>query len=161
MIDKKKFNEQNFTSFGIIEKLRFDEKGRVAKDWKPSQASSVDLRNDLRDIMWDKTDAYRSEIGENMGDYPIIDILCRIPPDTMKKALNGRYKITRNFLAKFTVGLKLEIDAANKLFKDHSGELNITNDFDYIVYHALKTKDDINDFIQELDDLIGINLDRS
>ena len=53
MIDKKKFNEQNFTSFGIIEKLRFDEKGRVAKDWKPTQASSVDLRNNLRDIiMW-------------------------------------------------------------------------------------------------------------
>lgn len=161
MIDKNKFYNQVFSSFGIIEKVPTNKIGRVPNEWKPIQSTDAELREDIRKLMWDKTDEYRKSIGKEMGDYNIIDILCRIPPDTMKKALNGRYKITRNFLAKFTVGLKLDIEMANKIFQDHSGELNLTNDFDYIVYHALNTKDDIDDFIQEMEDLIGINLDRS
>ena len=85
---------------------------------------------------------------------------CRIPEDTFKKAINGKYKYTRSFLAKYSVGLKLDMDQANKLFRCHSGELNLTNDFDYIIYHALKTKDDIDYFIQETFEYTGIKLER-
>ena len=67
--------------------------------------------------------------------------------------------LTRNFLAKFTVGLKLDIEESNELFRKHSGELNLTNDFDYIVYHALKSKDNIEFFLDEVYEYLGINLD--
>ena len=161
MIDKDIFEKQNFLSHGVVEQIDNIGIGRVPGDWKPSNSIDAEFREKIRDIMWEKADEYRAKTGEKIGDYYFIEKYCRIPEDTMKKAINGKYRITRNFIAKFTVGLKLDIEAANSIFKDHSGELNLTNDFDYIVYHALKTKDQIDDFIIELNDLIGINLDQT
>lgn len=160
MIDKKEFYKQNFSSRGIIVKNNDSKAGRVPVGWKPENDDKK-LRLLIRDIMLKETDKYRNKTNKSFGDYTIIEEACRIPTDTMKKALSGRYKITRNFLAKFTVGLKLGIDISNSLFKIHSGELNLTNDFDYITYFALKTKDDIDDFIEEIDKFLGINLDRT
>lgn len=163
MIDKKEFYEQKFTSTGIIEQKSNIGIKRVPRGWEPMNDGEkyTELREKVRKIMLNKTDEYRNEINKDFGDYTVIEETCRIPTDTMKKALSGRYKITRNFLAKFTVGLKLGIEIANFLFIMHSGELNLTNDFDYITYHALKTKDDIDDFIEEVDGFLGINLDRT
>lgn len=161
MIDKSKFQDQNFTSHGVVEVNPDNGIARVPGGWKPNNLIDSDFRVEIGQIMCDEAEKHRDKTGNKIGDYNFVDIHCRIPPDTMKKALNGKYKITRNFLAKFTVGLKLDIEFANSLFKDHSGELNLTNDFDYIVYHALDTGDHIDDFIQEMDDLIGINLDRT
>jgi len=159
MINKDEFKKIKFLSHGIIEKNYGREFYRVPGQWIPINNNGPELREKIRNIMWEKADEYRSKYNVKMSDYSIIEKCCRIPQDTMKKALNGRYRITRNFLAKFTVGLKLDIEEANSLFKKHSGELNLTNDFDFIVYHALRTKDDIDYFINEVYEYLGINLD--
>lgn len=161
IIDKKEFEKQIFTSTGIIKPLPNQGVGKVPIAWQPGNDKTAELREKIRDIMFEKVDEYRIRTNKQFGDYTIIEECCRIPTDTMKKALNGRYKITRNFLAKFTVGLKLNLELANSLFGMHSGELNGTNDFDYIVFHALTTKDQIDDFIEEVEELLGINLDKT
>lgn len=160
MIDKTQFEKQIFETHGSLGKGCEKELKRVPAGWKPSNSESSDLREKIRDIVWEKADEYRSINNVKIADYDVIERCCSIPNDSIKKAINGKYKITRNFLAKFTVGLKLEMEVANSLFRDHSGELNLTNDFDYIVYHALETKDDIDFFIDELNKYTGLNLDR-
>ena len=142
MIRESEFRKTSFASRGIREPDR--SLTRVPEGWN---RTNVDIRIQLRDIMLERTELYREQMKVKMSDYNIIELCCRIPTDTMKKALNGKYKITRNFLAKFTVGLQLELDQANDLFRQHSGNLELTNDFDFIVYHALLTKDGIDDFI--------------
>ena len=79
-------------------------------------------------------------------------------PGTMN-IITGKYNITRNFLAKFVVGLKLGIEEANELFYLESGKLNLTNSFDYIIYHALEDKDLIDFFIEEVEKYTKIKLD--
>lgn len=160
MINIIEFKKHVFISNGIIESKPTKGIGRVPVGWEPN-SNDTELRQKIRDIMLKETKEYLIRTKKDFNNYTIIEICCRIPTDTMKKALNGRYSITRNFLSKFTVGLKLDLETANSLFRIHSGELNLTNDFDYIVFHALKTKDDIDDFIEELELLIGINLDKT
>lgn len=159
MINKSQFDKQVFKSHGILNVNYKNQFNRVPSGWVPNNSISADLREKIRDIVWKKSDEYRAENNASISDYDVIELCCRIPNDTMKKAINGKYKLTRNFLAKFSVGLKLEIELANALFRKHSGELNLTNDFDFIVYNALKTKDDIDFFINELKEYTGINLD--
>ena len=160
MINKTEFQKQTFKTQGILNQSMENGLNRVPNGWVPNNANSSELREKIRDIMYEKAERYRDTNKEKISDYNFIEISCRIPNDSIKKAINGKYKITRNFLAKFTVGLKLEIEEANTLFREFSGELNLTNDFDYIVYNALKTKDDIDFLINEVEEYTGINLDR-
>ena len=41
------------------------------------------------------------------------------------------------------------------------GALNLTNDFDYITYHALKDGDDIDSFIEEVYRYMKVDLSQS
>lgn len=159
MIDKKKFQNQIFKTHGVMKQNNEKGLSRIQGDWKPNNSNSIDLREKVRNIVWEKSDEYKLVNKVKISDFDVIQICCSIPIDTVKKAISGKYKLTRKFLYKFTVGLKLDIELANSLFKEHSGELNITNDADYIVYYALKTKDDIGFFIDELYKYTGINLD--
>jgi len=165
MIDKKEFQKQIFETHGILEKADEYCAYKVPLAWvrqnafKGSETSAL-LRKKIQEITWEKADEYKSTNNKKITDNNFIERFCHIPCDTYKKAISGDYTLTRNFLAKFTVGLKLEIEQANELFRMHSGELNLTNDFDYIVYHALKTKDDIDFFIDEVYKYTGITLDR-
>ena len=159
MINKSEFDQQIFTIHGIIEEDSKEGLNRVPNGWMPTNSNSTDLREKIRDVFWEKTEEYHQQKKIKISDYDVIELCCRIPTDTMKKAMNGKYKVTRRFLAKYAVGLKLGISRANDLFSQHSGELNLSNDFDYIVYHALKTKDDINYFINEVYEFLKINLD--
>lgn len=159
MIEKDQFNRIQFQSFGILEYHEMESKYKVQENWEMNN-NLAELRVNIRDVMWDECDKYREINKVSDSDYNIIELLCRIPSDTLKKGIAGKYKVTRNFLAKFCVGLKLDVEKAESLFKQHSGELNLTNDFDYIVYHALLTKDIIDDFIEEVHNYLGINLDR-
>lgn len=161
MIIKSEFQKQNFRTFGIMETANAEKTGkmRVSKDWQPTN-NPLELRLKVRDIVWSKADEYRDKHDIKISDYNVIERCCRIPADTIKKAINGRYNITRNFLSKFCVGLKLEIEEANELFELQAGELNLTNDFDYIVFHALKTKDNIDYFLEEVYEYTEISLDR-
>lgn len=165
MIAKDIFMEQKFLTHGIIE--NHDKKSfRVPQGSNFPNNNLAKLRGEVRDLVIEKAIAYRMENNVKMSDLNIIEICCRIPTDTTKKAINGSYNITRKFLAKLSVGLKLDLKTANTLFRAHSGELNPTNDFDFIVHHALELKDgkvevdEIDDFIEEVYELLGINLDR-
>lgn len=159
MLTRDEFERQTFDSHRIVEFI--DKKGlyKVPKDWEPIDNKAA-LREKIKNIMWNKSDTYRIENKVNSGDYSIIESLSAIPTDTMKKALNGKYKITRNFLAKFVVGLKLNIEEANELFELHSWGLSERNSFDFIVIHALKTKDNIYDFMEEVYVFLEIKLDK-
>ena len=159
MISKTEFQKIKFLTHGIKEENYERELNRVPDGWRPTNSNDAELRENIRNIMWEKADKYRVTNNVEMTDYNIIEKCCRIPSDTIKKAINGRYKMTRNFLAKFTIGLKLDMEEANALFGEHSGELNLTNDFDYIVYHAIKSKDNIDVFLDEVYEYLGINLD--
>jgi hypothetical protein len=160
MINEIEFRKQKFKTYGIIEIDH--EKGlfRVPIGEQPHNRNLIALREEIRDIIWEKADEYRNKNNVKISDFGAVEMCCRIPVDTVKKAVNGKYNITRNFLAKFSVGLKLDLDTANQLFKYHSGELNLTNDFDYVVYYALETKDDIDFFIEEVETYTGMKLDR-
>lgn len=160
MINKVEFEKLKFNTHGIIEENKIKQLNRVPESWRPINENNTELREAIRNIMWEKSDEYRNKNNIKISDYDFIETYCRIPGDTIKKAINGRYKITRRFLAKFTIGLKLDIESANFLFTKHSGELNLTNDFDYIVYHALKSKDSIDAFIDEVEIYLKINLER-
>lgn len=159
MIEKNKFLKEKFLSHGVVENKSEKAFNRVEDGWRPKN-NLAELRLLIRELVWEKSDEYRSRTNSKISDYAVIEMCCRIPQDTIKKAINGRYNASRNFLAKFCVGLKLGIEKSNELFRIHSGELSLTNDFDYIIYHALKTKDDIDYFIEEVHEYIGINLDR-
>lgn len=155
MISEAAFRKMVFETHGIKEAV--GPLTRVPEGWGPN---NTDIRSQLRDLVLEKTDVYRERYKVKMSDYNVIEHCCRIPTDTMKKSLNGKCRITRRFLAKFTVGLQLDLDQANEIFRKHSGQLDLTNDFDFIVYHALLSKDGIDDFVAEVDRYLGISLDK-
>ena len=59
--------------------------------------------------------------------------------------------MTRTFLYKFTVGLKLTVDEANKFFDLCGGPLYEKCFADYICLRALEDKDDIEVFIKQFE----------
>ena len=79
---------------------------------------------------------------------------CNIPSATYKQYISGIGLPTRPFVGKLAVGLKLTVDEANKLFRLHSGELNLTNDVDYVTYHALVDQDSIFDYEHDLEHFV-------
>ncbi|MGD9678327.1 MAG: hypothetical protein AB7V16_08290 [Vulcanibacillus sp.] len=161
MINKENFENQIFKTKGIIEFPENKYLNRVPQEWRPSQNTSINslqLRNELYNVASEKWYNYKETSKRNISFYDFIDLNCRIPEDTFKKAMNKKYNITRNFLSKFSVGLKLSFEESNGLFKLHSGELNLTNDFDFVVYHALKTSDEIDYFIEETEKYTGVKL---
>ena len=76
---------------------------------------------------------------------------CQISEDTLKKTIIGTTKVTRTFLYKFTVGLKLTVDEANKFFDLCGGPLYERCMADYICMKALRDKDDFEIFIKDFE----------
>ena len=83
---------------------------------------------------------------------------CQISEDTLKKTIIGTTKVTRTFLYKFTVGLKMTVDEANKYFDLCGGPLYEKCMADYICMQALKDKDDIEVFIKDLELHTGMKI---
>ncbi len=83
---------------------------------------------------------------------------CQISVDTLKKTIIGTIKVTRTFLYKFTVGLKLTVDEANKFFDLCGGPLYEKCMADYICMQALKDKDDIEVFIKDFELHTGMKI---
>ena len=92
--------------------------------------------------------------------YAQIDSKLRIAPDTMKKLLRRTTTtISREMLYKIAVGTGMDIETANSFFiMSRGGVLNPDSLNDLIVINALRDKDNIDDFIQELHEKIGINI---
>ncbi len=157
MINKKEFENQKFESYGVIESRVISP--RVPLGWRIMD-NKAELREKLRDIMYEKNEIYRSERNINTGDFPLVETRCAIPVDSMKKIISGRYKLSREVLAKFVVGMNLNIEEANNLFGLHSFPLYERNAFDFIVIHALKTKDTVHEFMDEVYEFLGKKLDK-
>lgn len=161
MISKEHFAKQKFIRQATVEEERMIY--RVPNQGKDVPQPDSLLREKIRDIVYHEIDNYEAKNHVRVSIDNFITEQCDIPYDTFKKYIgnNMKYKISRNFIAKIAVGLKLELLVANELFRMHSGELNLTNSFDYITYYALETKDDIAYFKKELRDYAGIDLDKN
>lgn len=83
---------------------------------------------------------------------------CQISEDTLKKTIIGTTKVTRTFLYKITVGLKMTVDEANKYFDLCGGPLYEKCMADYICMQALKDKDDIEVFIKDFELHTGMKI---
>ena len=71
---------------------------------------------------------------------------------TLREYLNGKRKITRQFLYKLTIGLALTREQADELFMKCGGKLNPLCREDYIVLRAIEDDDSIKDFIENFND---------
>ena len=90
--------------------------------------------------------------------YAGMEELCQISETSLKKSCAGTQKITRQFLYKFTVGLKMSVEAANDFFILCGGVLREDDLEDFICMKALTDGDDIlffinqfNEFVKEID----------
>ena len=164
MITKEIFNATEFKSHGIT---YFNDKKhvyRVPAGWTPTQLPDdlkgrhSDLRKNVAEIIIEQHRCYEEKEKEKIGFLPLVEKKCNIPEDTMKKMQSGKRRFTREQLAKFCVGFKLPIEKADELFLLQGGRLNLTNDFDFIVYHALKTEDDIESVCDEVLNYLHVEL---
>ena len=87
--------------------------------------------------------------------YESLEDKCQIAITTLKNTMTLKITPTRNFLYKFTVGLKMDKVAANELFELCGGKLRDDCMADVICQHALKSEsnqgDNIHDFIAEFE----------
>lgn len=112
----------------------------------------IDDENTLRDMISRKKILYQKENNLTaLAAYEQLEDKCQISMDTIKKTINGRSKVTRNFLYKFVVGLNMTLEEANKYFALNGGELRESCLADYICIHALLDKDNITLFISEFE----------
>ena len=144
MINKSVLEQQKFKSYEIPD----------------GEADVTELREYIRDMVIEKANLYRADKKGKITDCHFVQKYCSIPEDIYKNTINGNCKLSRNFIAKFAVGLKLGIDEANFLFALHSDELKMTNAFDFIVYHALADEDDVEPFIEDVQKYLKINLNK-
>lgn len=164
MITEEIFNATEFKSHGIVYYNDKKHAYRVPAGWTPTQLPDdlkgrhSDLRKNVAEIIIEEHRCYEEKEKEKIGFLPLVEKKCNIPEDTMKKMQSGKRRFTREQLAKFCVGFKLPIEKADELFLLQGGRLNLTNDFDFIVYHALKTKDDIEIFCDEVLNYLHIEL---
>lgn len=100
----------------------------------------------LPDMVYNKVTAYAKE-NNIKNKYESIIEICQISDTSLKRSCNGSQKITRTFLYKFTVGLKMSVEEANEYFMLCGGALSSDCLEDYICIRALECKDDILLFI--------------
>lgn len=148
MINRDKFQSITFESYGIID-MSHKSVCRVPKGFQPSQ-NQKDLAFRIGNIVQEYKAKYQEEHPGRCSQYTLVEKACDIPTDTIKRLITGRTRVTRTQLAKFCVGLKLPIEDADGLFLMQGGNLNLSNDFDYVVYHALEDGDDVYSFIDDV-----------
>ena len=133
-------------------KVAYQVSGAEMKAFEKSALLLASMIGD-RKFLFEKENGLRS-----MAAYEALEEVCQISTTTMKKSINGTLKITRQFLYKFTVGLKMTPDEANKYFALCGGELNEQWGEDYICLKALLDKDDVYQLIEEFDTYRNIKL---
>lgn len=114
----------------------------------PSMISDRKIQNDIE-----------KGIKATMG-YDAIEAACCVSTTSLKKVINGSDKVTRKFLYKFTVGLKMSLEEANQFFALCGGELHDDSLEDCICKGALRDGDDIYSFIEEFERLTGSKIVR-
>ena len=160
MVDETEYRNRHFETRGIIELM-----ARVAADYKPLQ-DQRELVHSMRRFLEAALHSQKEKTGKAKSIQRMIagesekEPGCDIPYNTYRKYMGLKRAVTRPALAKFAVGLGLSLDDANALFRLQYGELNETNDFDYITIHALMDKDNIMDFQDEVERYTTVNIRR-
>ena len=86
--------------------------------------------------------------------YTGLEEICQLSETSLKKSCAGTQKITRPFLYKFAVGLKMSVDEANEFFAMCGGVLKDDDVEDYICIKALTDGDDILHFIEQFNEYV-------
>ena len=161
MVDATEFRNRHFETRGIIEPI-----ARVAHDYKPLQDQRElvhSMRLTLEAVLLsqkEKTGKAKS-IQNMVAGVSEKEPGCDILYNTYKKYMGLKRPVTRSALAKFAVGLGLSLKDANELFRLEGGELNETNDFDYITIHALMDRDNVLDFQDEVEKYTNVKIRRA
>ena len=156
MIDRDKFLTIKFKSKGLVE-ASLQAACRVPKGFQGNQDQQM-LRFRIGNIVQEYKARYQEKYPGRCSQYALVEDACSIPTDTVKKLITGKTRVTRPQLAKFCVGLKLSIADADELFRMQGGCLNLSNDFDYIIYHALEDGDEINSFIDDVREYTDVRI---
>lgn len=113
-------------------------------------AHFVDNDIKLAELISDRKKQYEKENKVSAtAAYFDIEEKCQISTDAFKKAMCGNRKITRKFLYKFTVGLKMNLEEANEYFELCGGPLSTKSIEDYICINALRDKDNVQQLIDD------------
>lgn len=145
MIDPAEFKKILFHTFGFTEPEHVKSQAKIPEGEQPPQPDRATLRNAIVNQVYKV-----KQMRQSPSITQLITIDCDIPYPTYKQYISGKGNPSRPFIAKLSVGLGLSIEEANELFRLHSGELNLTNNVDYITYHALRTQDSLEDYLEEL-----------
>lgn len=130
------------------------------------QVSSVDLKRfenntKLPSMISNRKIQYDIENGlKAIHGYSALGEDCLISVTTLKKVINGSDKVTRKFLYKFAVGLRMSLEEANEYFSLCGGQLHDDSLEDYICKCALRDGDDIYTFAEEFERLTNTKIIR-
>jgi hypothetical protein len=110
---------------------------------------TITLRKKVQSLFFDKIE----------GSYAKLEYLAQIKQNTFQKWMNGSRNISRKELAKFVVGLSVDIELADELFVLYGHALNCDNNrFDCVVANAIKDKDDIAQFGEDVETYCNMSL---
>ena len=88
--------------------------------------------------------------------YEDISYNCQQSADSFKKIFQKKSRITRELLYKFCLGMKLNEEESEKIFKlSPQGTLSTDHIGDFIFLDALRSGDDIFIFIDEYEKYVG------
>lgn len=147
MITQELYDQQSFTSNGFWEPVEEKPLYRVPPDFV-NQQDLLQLQGKILTYLH----GVKKRTGVTIFD--LVNTHCMISYGTYKKVMGGRWP-SRQFVAQLAVGLKLSVEEANELFLLQGGTLNLTNDADFITYHALLSQDAIEDYLDELEHYLG------
>ncbi len=143
MVTEKEMAARNFTASCSERKASY----HVTADEMKRFAVNADLNNQVYKVISDYAKTHNIK-----PKYEGLEDICQLSASALKKSCAGTIRITRLFLYKLTVGLKMDVEEANELFALCGGVLNENFHEDYVCYKALKDKDDIIHFIDQFNE---------
>ena len=149
--------EEEIRSKDFIDVLPEEVSMRITSgDVQRFEDNEAKLRKKIRDakIKFDR------DINNPSSSYKEFANMCFMDESTVKKTIAGTLKVTRHFLYKMAVGLKMTVEQANEYFVLCEGVLQENRLADYICIRALKDKDDMYTFIEEFEKFTKIKIYR-
>lgn len=117
--------------------------------------------NDLRYMLMNLIKDYQKKQGYKGNNKALEKFAeeCRTSETTLKKCMNGSQNISRKLLYKLSVGLKMSLEEANQYFSLCGGILRNSDPVDFICMNAIRDKDNIDLFIEQVFEFTGVKLE--
>ena len=146
MVTYEEIKSKKFTNLNNTEKVSYHVTTAEMQRFEGSKELGLMLYNKIDNYV--KTNHLKPK-------YEKLEDLCQISETSLKKSCTGTQKITRLFLYKLSVGLKMSVEEANEYFALCGGVLKADNLEDYICMRALEDKDDILHFIEQFNEYVS------